>query len=56
MIRHMPFDFGRTRAAVRPTLRATVIAALLCAAPALAEKKVELVFSGDNGGEIAPCG
>lgn len=29
----------------------------LAAAPSLgAEKKLTLVFTGDNGGEVAPCG
>ena len=28
----------------------------LAAAPAPAPKKLTLVFTGDNGGEIAPCG
>lgn len=31
-------------------------AVALAAAPAPAPKKFTLVFNGDNGGEIAPCG
>jgi hypothetical protein len=30
--------------------------ALAASAPAPAPKKLTLVFNGDNGGEIAPCG
>ena len=33
-----------------------VPALALAAGPAPALKKLTLVFTGDNGGEIAPCG
>lgn len=39
--------------------RSHLLAATLLIAPALsaaAPKKLTLLFSGDNGGEIAPCG
>jgi len=32
------------------------VVALAAPAPAPASKKFTLVFQGDNGGEIAPCG
>jgi hypothetical protein len=37
--------------------RATFAGALLAASLALAaEKKLTVLFTGDNGGEVAPCG
>lgn len=40
-----------------PTLRALGLAAALASAAAAgADKRVTLIFSGDNGGEVAPCG
>jgi hypothetical protein len=33
-----------------------LLPAVTLAAPAPAPKKFTLVFQGDNGGEIAPCG
>ena len=38
--------------------RALLLAAavLPCLAAAAEEKKLSILFTGDNGGEIAPCG
>ena len=32
------------------------LAVLLVAPQAYAQKKLTLLFTGDNGGEVAPCG
>lgn len=41
-------------------MRAFTLIALLCASVAFAappaEKHLTLLFTGDNGGEVAPCG
>ncbi len=38
-------------------MRALALTLALAALPSLgAAKKVMLVFTGDNGGEVAPCG
>jgi hypothetical protein len=34
----------------------TALALWLLVAPAAAERNLTLVFTGDNGGEVAPCG
>jgi phage-related tail fiber protein len=40
-----------------PLGRALVLAAALASAAALgAEKRLTILFTGDNGGEVAPCG
>ena len=33
-----------------------IVALLFAAQPAWAQKKLTLIFTGDNGGEVAPCG
>ena len=35
---------------------AAVLAAALAPLSATAEKRLAVLFTGDNGGEIAPCG
>ena len=46
------------RASFAVTLSA-LFAAVLCVAPAAAraaDDKVRIAFTGDNGGEVSPCG
>lgn len=37
-------------------MKALWLTALLLALPAFGGKQLTLVFQGDNGGEVAPCG
>lgn len=48
----------RTRPGARPLAAAAALAALLTAhaAQAAGASKINVLFTGDNGGEIAPCG
>jgi len=37
-------------------VRGLLLGVLVLALPALADGRLTVVFQGDNGGEVAPCG
>lgn len=39
-----------------PYMLGLLACVVLAAPPAVAPKSVAIVFEGDNGGEVAPCG